>query len=83
MSKKIRIPNYIINKINRARELVGKVNDLKYDIRKWENKVGAEDIELPYLAENAVNLSEAIQCYIDFGETLLDVDYEVENNVKN
>ena len=39
MSKKIKIPKYIINKINKARELINKVEVLKYDIRKWEYKV--------------------------------------------
>ena len=79
MSKKIRIPKYIINKIDRARKLTSKVEALKQDIRKWENKIDAENIKLPYCVENAKNLEEAIECHIDYNETLLDVEYEVNN----
>lgn len=78
----MRIPKYIIKKINKARELTSKINDIKYEIREWERKVRAEEIELPYISENAGNLEEAIECNIDYGETLLDIDYEVPNYVK-
>lgn len=80
MSKKIRIPKYIIKKIDKARELTSKVEALKYDIRAWERKVRADEIKLPYIAENADNLEEAIECHIDYNETLLDIEYEVDNN---
>lgn len=76
---KIKIPKYIIKKINKARELTSKVEALKYDIREWENKVDAANIKLPYCAENASNLEEAIECHIDYNETLLDVEYETED----
>lgn len=75
----MRIPKYIIKKINRAKELVEKVNNLKYDIREWENKVDAENIKLPYPHEDCETLAEAIECHIDYGETLLDVEYEEVN----
>lgn len=78
----MRIPKRIIKKINKAKELVEKVNDLKYEIREWENKVGAEDIKLPYSHEDCETLAEAIECHIDYGETLLDVEYEVPDYVK-
>lgn len=76
----MRIPKRIINKINKARELVDKVNAIKFDIREWERKIEADQIKLPYTTENATNLEEAIECHIDYGETLLDIEYEVTKN---
>lgn len=73
----MRIPKRIINKINRARKLTSEVEALKYDIREWERKVHADEIKIPYVTENADNLEEAIECHIDYNETLLDIDYEV------
>ena len=74
----MKIPKYIIKKINKARELTSKVEALKYDIRKWENKVDAANIKLPYCTENSDNLEEAIECHIDYNETLLNVEYDVK-----
>lgn len=74
----MRIPKYIIKKINKARELTDKVSAIKMDIREWENKINASEIKLPYPTENADNLEEAIECHIDYGETLLDVEYVVD-----
>lgn len=78
----MRIPKRIIKKINKARELVDKVNNLKYEIREWEYKVEADKIIVPYNTELSTNLEEAIECHIDYGETLLDVEYEVPDYVK-
>lgn len=76
----MRIPKRIINKINKARELTKKVEALKYEIREWEYKVNADKIILSYNTELSTNLEEAIECHIDYGETLLDVEYEVTEN---
>lgn len=76
----MRIPKYIMKKINKTRELVDKVNALKYDIREWEYKVNADKIILPYNTELSTNLEEAIECHIDYGETLLDIEYEVSKD---
>ena len=70
----MQIPKYIVKKINKARELTLKLEAIRAEIIEWDYKVNAENI--PYRSANASNLSEAIQCYIDYGEYL----YIDENN---
>ena len=64
----MKIPKYIINKILKARDLMGKVEKLKYEIRQWENDNDIESIEID--TDNCYNLAEAIECFIDYGEKI-------------
>lgn len=64
----MKIPKYIQNKIIKARELMVKVENLKYEIHQWENDNDIESIEID--ADNCCNLAEAIECFIDYGEQI-------------
>ena len=64
----MKIPKYIQNKIIKARDLMVKVEELKYAIRQWENDNDIESIEID--ADNCSNLAEAIECFINYGEQI-------------
>lgn len=64
----MKIPKSIKNKIIKARDLMFKVEELKYDIHQWMNDNDLENVEIE--ADNCSNLAEAIECFIDYGEQI-------------
>ena len=79
----MKIPKSIKNKIIKARDLMFKVEELKHDIHQWMNDNDLENIEID--ADNCGNLAEAIECFIDYGETIDAAIFkalEVNNNGK-
>lgn len=77
------IPKKIKNKIIKARDLMFKVEELKYDIHQWMYNNDLESIKID--ADNCSNLAEAIECFIDYGETidntiLINLEVGDENN---
>mgnify|MGYP003293585101 CR=1 FL=1 len=64
----MKIPKYIQNKIIKARDLMFKVEELKYDIHQWMIDNDLENVEID--ADNCSNLAEAIECFIDYGEQI-------------
>lgn len=74
----MRIPEHIKKKILKARKLLAEFEKVNDEIIQWDFDNNIESVMLPYLSENSINLSEAIQCFIFYGETVdLDLDYDV------
>lgn len=62
----MKIPKMIIDLIIKAQELQTLYNDVLEEINRWDIDNDCEHIEVK--GDNSTNLSEAIQCYINYGE---------------